>query len=476
MLHEAPLHLHRFYSHNSCFVHGGVEKPGEEQPPVMGQADIHKKIMSLNFRDCHAKIRQVDSQATVGSAVVVQVTGELSNNGQPMRRFMQTFVLAPQSPKKYYVHNDIFRYQDEVFHDNDTDTDNQEPVAEIVQKFSVFSDSESEPGDDGRVPSEPAQDQVVTPYFDQGPTPMSNGTAHSEERMESPVEVVEEEPKVEEEPTLQEPIEPPQVPIKSPEPEPEPELQVTEPIKPCSWAQLAAAKGMSGGSVVPAAVQPPMTRPAPVVMKPSEPKTDASGPSPQPQRAPRPPRERTGGLGAGPGGGFRGDREGSRTSFGPPDENRGRMGRYPDSHQLFVGNLPHDVSEPELEEFFGRFGKVIELRINTKSSGGKVPNFGFVVFESPDTVQTILQNKPVKFRDNHRINVEEKKQRGERPGSGNRLGRGGGANMNSMGRGGGGPMGGGRGGRGGGANNTRPDKGPLGGPPHRGGFGGGPRR
>lgn len=42
-----------------------------------------------------------------------------------MRRFMQTFVLAPQSPKKYYVHNDIFRYQDEVFHD-DSDIENQE--------------------------------------------------------------------------------------------------------------------------------------------------------------------------------------------------------------------------------------------------------------------------------------------------------------------------------------------------------------
>ena len=58
--------------------------------------------------------------------LILQVTGELSNNGQPMRRFMQTFVLAPQSPKKYYVHNDIFRYQDEVFHDNDTDTENLE--------------------------------------------------------------------------------------------------------------------------------------------------------------------------------------------------------------------------------------------------------------------------------------------------------------------------------------------------------------
>ena len=27
----------------------------------------------MNFRDCHAKIRQVDSQSTVNEAVVVQV-------------------------------------------------------------------------------------------------------------------------------------------------------------------------------------------------------------------------------------------------------------------------------------------------------------------------------------------------------------------------------------------------------------------
>ncbi len=41
------------------------------------------------------------------------MTGELSISGRPMRAFVQTFVLAPKSPKKYYVHNDIFRYQDE---------------------------------------------------------------------------------------------------------------------------------------------------------------------------------------------------------------------------------------------------------------------------------------------------------------------------------------------------------------------------
>lgn len=78
---------------------------------MIGQKQIHQKIQQLNFRDCHAKITQVDSQGTLGNGVVVQVTGELSNAGQPMRRFTQTFVLAAQSPKKYYVHNDIFRYQ-----------------------------------------------------------------------------------------------------------------------------------------------------------------------------------------------------------------------------------------------------------------------------------------------------------------------------------------------------------------------------
>ena len=73
----------------------------------------------LNFRDCHAKIRQVDSLETLERGVVVQVLGELSNNGEPMRRFFQTFVLAPRSPTNYYVRNDIFRYQDEVFADDD---------------------------------------------------------------------------------------------------------------------------------------------------------------------------------------------------------------------------------------------------------------------------------------------------------------------------------------------------------------------
>ncbi|KAF7239054.1 Ras GTPase-activating protein-binding protein 2 [Varanus komodoensis] len=87
--------------------------------------DIHKKVMSLQFSECRTKIRHVDAHATLNDGVVVQVMGELTNNGQPMRKFMQTFVLAPEGsvPNKFYVHNDIFRYEDEVFGDSEGELD-----------------------------------------------------------------------------------------------------------------------------------------------------------------------------------------------------------------------------------------------------------------------------------------------------------------------------------------------------------------
>lgn len=125
LLNKAPLHLHRFYNHDSSFVHGGLKERLPEE--VHGQQQIHQKIMELDFHDCKAKILLVDSHRTLENGVVVQVSGELSNNGQPMRRFVQTFVLAPQSAKKYYVRNDIFRYQDDAFFDDEECVD-ERPV------------------------------------------------------------------------------------------------------------------------------------------------------------------------------------------------------------------------------------------------------------------------------------------------------------------------------------------------------------
>ena len=63
----------------------------------------------------------------------LQVTGELSSGGRPMRAFVQTFVLAPETPKKYYVHNDIFRYQDD-----DIVSESETNETSGKAKFSVY--------------------------------------------------------------------------------------------------------------------------------------------------------------------------------------------------------------------------------------------------------------------------------------------------------------------------------------------------
>lgn len=43
-----------------------------------------------------------------------------------------------------------------------------------------------------------------------------------------------------------------------------------------------------------------------------------------------------------------------------------RVVRYPDAHQLFVGNVPHDVDKTELKEFFERKSTLMiqQWRIN----------------------------------------------------------------------------------------------------------------
>ena len=65
--------LYRFYSTDSTFIHGGVDRPGSVEQPAVGPDNISQRINNLNLRDCHAKIRQVDSHPTIGDGVVVQV-------------------------------------------------------------------------------------------------------------------------------------------------------------------------------------------------------------------------------------------------------------------------------------------------------------------------------------------------------------------------------------------------------------------
>jgi RNA recognition motif-containing protein len=102
--------------------------------------------------------------------------------------------------------------------------------------------------------------------------------------------------------------------------------------------------------------------------------------------------------------------------------------RYSDGQQVFVGNLSQDLSETELKQYFGQYGRVLEVRINTNTkqqSGRRLPNYGFVVFEDKQSVDVLLgssksnnltykNDKGVEFR----LNVEEKRARQTRMSTG----------------------------------------------------------
>ncbi|XP_006864481.1 PREDICTED: ras GTPase-activating protein-binding protein 1-like [Chrysochloris asiatica] len=360
LLNQAPDMLRRFYGKNS-YVHGGLDSNGKPADAVYGQKEIHRKVMSQNFTNCHTEIIHVDAHATLNNGVVVQVMGLLSNNNQALRRFMQTLVLAPEGSvaNKFYVHNDIFSYQDEAF-------------GGFVTEPQEESEEEVEETEERQQIPEVVPDDAGTFYNQTVSTDL-------EEHLEEPV------------------VEP------EPDPEPEPRTSpadipqtAQEDLRTFSWTSVTS-KNLPPSGAVPVTGIPPHVVKVSTSQPHPESKPESQIPPQRPQRDQR----------------VRGQRINIPPQRGPrPIHEAGKQGdveprrivRHPDSHQLFIGNLPHEVDKSELKDFFQNYRNVVELHIN---SGGKLPNFGFVVFDDSEPVQKVLSNRPIMFRGEVCLNVEE---------------------------------------------------------------------
>ena len=55
-----------------------------------------------------------------------------------------------------------------------------------------------------------------------------------------------------------------------------------------------------------------------------------------------------------------------------------RGGNTFSSSELYVGNLPYDMSEDDLKKSFEKYGKVVSARIITSRSSGTSKGYGFV--------------------------------------------------------------------------------------------------
>uniref|UniRef100_A0A1I8GJX3 NTF2 domain-containing protein n=1 Tax=Macrostomum lignano TaxID=282301 RepID=A0A1I8GJX3_9PLAT len=425
---KCPQDLYRFYSTGSHFVHGGRELPGHAvEPPAVGQADIAARVKQLGLADCRTKILMVDSLPAPASGVLIQVCGEMSNNAGPMRRFMQTFLLSPIGPKKFYVLNDIFRYQDEVFTDSDNPADaptdvkgsvsnGTAAVAEASEAAAVVAAAAAPP------PPPPMADVaeangISCPMvaaseerIDQGDQPA--GDAADGNAAEIDMQQVE---AAAEEPEAEEPAAPPAEDAAAAEEAPSCVPKESQPAAPGAKRNFAALFSSAGGAS--------NGQPQPVQPQAPAPRRQAAAAPPPAQQ-----QKQNGGSGAG---------------GTPADEQRRQDRDAPDHLQVFVGNLAPDVRESDLAEAFRQCGEVASCRISAgkprPGQSAATANFGFVTFASAAGVKAAVENPPnVK---GGRVNVEMKK-----PGSGFRRGGGGGG---SRGGGGGGHRGGFRSGGGG---------------------------
>ena len=105
--------------------------------------------------------------------------------------------------------------------------------------------------------------------------------------------------------------------------------------------------------------------------------------------------------------------------------------------KLFVGNINHNATENDLQDFFSSAGTVVSVNILQDRFTGKSRGFGFVEMGSDDEAKKAIEVCHGKDFQGRQLTVNEARPREERPPGGGGYGGG---------RRGGGGGGGGRGG------------------------------
>ncbi|KAJ1933045.1 hypothetical protein FBU59_006167, partial [Linderina macrospora] len=126
ILNKDPSMLHCFYNAKSMLIHG---EEGKMLKQANGLQEISAAIATQGFSNCKIHVSNVDIMSSIKGNIVIQVIGEMSNNGQASRRFTQTFLLAEQVGG-FYVHNDILRYLKE---DDDVEQEEVESTEEVKE-------------------------------------------------------------------------------------------------------------------------------------------------------------------------------------------------------------------------------------------------------------------------------------------------------------------------------------------------------
>eukprot|EP00249_Psilotum_nudum_P022946 c28700_g1_i2 orf=474-2009(-) len=367
VLHQSPSVVHRFYTDASRLSRAEAG-PNGIVDTVAGQAEIHEKVLSLDYGDIRAEIKTVDSQESLDGSVLVMVTGALFSQSRMKRNFVQTFFLAPQE-KGYFVLNDMFRYLDD-------DLQSVQPITPIQSLVNGLADSvptTQAPAvtDQGveRDPSEHESRDFDQPASEEDISPNVHYDLPEQTEVSEIEEVVDEVPLPSED-----------VPIPGPAAE---EVPGEAPKK--SYASiLRVSKETSAASVGAAQAVPVKVTPA------------------------------------------HADRFVSQTSqvaqaveaFSTVDhlDESPHVDGEGDGCSVYVKNLPHQITLSELEVEFGKFGQIKPGGINLRNQKLGVC-FAFIEFEEAGFAQTTIENSPISIG-GRQVYVEEKRPMVPRAGRG----------------------------------------------------------
>ncbi len=106
--------------------------------------------------------------------------------------------------------------------------------------------------------------------------------------------------------------------------------------------------------------------------------------------------------------------------------------------KLYVGNLSYDVTDAELREAFGAYGRVASADVVKDRYSGQSKGFGFVEMPAKEEAEAAMQALNGTALRGRSINVNEARPRADGAGGGGRDRRGGGGGGGGRGGGGGG--------------------------------------
>ncbi|KAI7733304.1 hypothetical protein M8C21_025294 [Ambrosia artemisiifolia] len=377
ILHQSPELVHKFYQDSSILSRPDAN--GQMSSVTTMQA-IDEKIQSLDYKNCKAEIKTADAQDSHQSGVIVLVTGCLTGKDNVKRKFAQTFFLAPQE-KGYFVQNDVFRFVEESAPPEKTST----PVDDIV---------DSAPKDLA------VQTSEVTHVSDDNP---KNETAHNlaADDLNTRPEICDAEDKEGSGSGLEEEVVDEPAPVQISPNETghiqKPDSSAT-PEEKKSYASIVRVTKISGSS---GHGQTGSLRWAPA--KTDQHKSRPAKPSPEPETL-------------------------VSVVVNGPDSNHVNDD---EGHSIYVRNLPMNATVAHLEEEFKKFGPIKSNGIQVRSNKQQGFCFGFVEFESLDSMHSAIKAPSITIG-NRQVVVEEKRTT-TRVGS-----SGGGRGRYSSGRGGGG--------------------------------------